>query len=112
MCCLVFEQKTAYEMCMSDWSSDVCSSDLVGVSAAALATQYLFQEPAATTWSRYLEPEIAWQRAKYPSAGWLFDLLQSFLDQPDPREAFIVSSLPASSPEDLDRKSTRMNSSH
>src|SRR6058998_3105672 len=25
-----FKQKTAYEMVMSDWSSDVCSSDLVG----------------------------------------------------------------------------------
>src|SRR6058998_851475 len=24
-----FQQKTAYEMVMSDWSSDVCSSDLV-----------------------------------------------------------------------------------
>src|SRR3546814_1013890 len=23
-----FQQKTAYEMCISDWSSDVCSSDL------------------------------------------------------------------------------------
>src|SRR3546814_11321259 len=33
-CCLVlgvffFKQKTAYEMRISDWSSDVCSSDLV-----------------------------------------------------------------------------------
>src|SRR3546814_1916563 len=26
-----FKQKTAYEMCISDWSSDVCSSDLPGV---------------------------------------------------------------------------------
>src|SRR6187455_3692769 len=26
-----FKQKTAYEMVMSDWSSDVCSSDLVPV---------------------------------------------------------------------------------
>src|SRR3546814_4170908 len=26
-----FKQKTAYEMRMSDWSSDVCSSDLPGV---------------------------------------------------------------------------------
>src|SRR3546814_5663403 len=26
-----FKQKTAYEMRISDWSSDVCSSDLVGV---------------------------------------------------------------------------------
>src|SRR3546814_18910900 len=28
MCCLFFKQKTSYEMRMSDWSSDVCSSDL------------------------------------------------------------------------------------
>src|SRR3546814_17968545 len=26
--CFIFEQKTAYEMRISDWSSDVCSSDL------------------------------------------------------------------------------------
>src|SRR3546814_5244137 len=33
MCCFVlfffFKQRTAYEMRISDWSSDVCSSDLV-----------------------------------------------------------------------------------
>src|SRR3546814_4278859 len=32
VCCLVFfffKQKTAYEMRISDWSSDVCSSDLI-----------------------------------------------------------------------------------
>src|SRR3546814_12487372 len=28
---LFFKQKTAYEMRISDWSSDVCSSDLTGV---------------------------------------------------------------------------------
>src|SRR3546814_15053245 len=28
MCFFVFKQKTAYEMRISDWSSDVCSSDL------------------------------------------------------------------------------------
>src|SRR3546814_15666863 len=27
-CCVFFKQKTAYEMRISDWSSDVCSSDL------------------------------------------------------------------------------------
>src|SRR3546814_9527861 len=27
----LFKQKTAYEMRMSDWSSDVCSSDLVSL---------------------------------------------------------------------------------
>src|SRR3546814_7514570 len=37
MCCLFFffKQKTAYEMRISDWSSDVCSSDLL--EAAELA---------------------------------------------------------------------------
>src|SRR3546814_9336710 len=27
-CCFFFKQKTAYELRISDWSSDVCSSDL------------------------------------------------------------------------------------
>src|SRR3546814_2265733 len=27
-CCFFFKQKTAYDMRISDWSSDVCSSDL------------------------------------------------------------------------------------
>src|SRR3546814_2180981 len=30
-----FKQKTAYEMRISDWSSDVCSSDLASASAMA-----------------------------------------------------------------------------
>src|SRR3546814_9208347 len=29
--CFFFKQKTAYEMRISDWSSDVCSSDLVAI---------------------------------------------------------------------------------
>src|SRR3546814_6519348 len=33
----VFKQKTAYEMRISDWSSDVCSSDLLDVEVADLA---------------------------------------------------------------------------
>src|SRR3546814_9509185 len=38
MCChcLFFKQKTAYEMRISDWSSDVCSSDLISAQAQAL----------------------------------------------------------------------------
>src|SRR3546814_17889822 len=32
-----FKQKTAYEMRISDWSSDVCSSDLVAKAEAQLA---------------------------------------------------------------------------
>src|SRR3546814_10544115 len=37
-CCLFFfKQKTAYEMRISDWSSDVCSSDLDGQDRTAFA---------------------------------------------------------------------------
>src|SRR3546814_3667587 len=35
-----FKQKTAYEMRISDWSSDVCSSDLVDHWRAAFAGHY------------------------------------------------------------------------
>src|SRR3546814_333182 len=31
--CFFFKLKTAYEMRISDWSSDVCSSDLIGTPA-------------------------------------------------------------------------------
>src|SRR3546814_7599992 len=33
--CFFFKQKTAYEMRISDWSSDVCSSDLLADAALA-----------------------------------------------------------------------------
>src|SRR3546814_19106894 len=33
-CFFFFKQKTAYEMRISDWSSDVCSSDLIHMGAA------------------------------------------------------------------------------
>src|SRR3546814_5296968 len=35
--CFFFKQKTAYEMRISDWSSDVCSSDLLGLEVAQAA---------------------------------------------------------------------------
>src|SRR3546814_9880261 len=37
VCFFFFKQKTAYEMRISDWSSDVCSSDLPSGSYAANA---------------------------------------------------------------------------
>src|SRR3546814_7859368 len=36
-----FKQKTAYEMRISDWSSDVCSSDLRGASARRARAAHL-----------------------------------------------------------------------
>src|SRR3546814_4576131 len=39
VCFFFFKQKTAYEMRISDWSSDVCSSDLAVVEPGALPAQ-------------------------------------------------------------------------
>src|SRR3546814_11191358 len=55
MCCLFFcKQKTAYEMRISDWSSDVCSSDLV--------------PDAADRHPRILDPPVA-ERPRERSGG-------------------------------------------
>src|SRR3546814_17543376 len=41
--CFVYNQKTAYEMRISDWSSDVCSSDLkVGTTCGTMAYRMTF----------------------------------------------------------------------
>src|SRR3546814_6674722 len=40
--CFFFKQKTAYEMRISDWSSDVCSSDL---SLKSSSSDLLFHRP-------------------------------------------------------------------
>src|SRR3546814_10692205 len=40
-----FKQKTAYEMRISDWSSDVCSSDLLGGAIALLIAGYPLSLP-------------------------------------------------------------------
>src|SRR3546814_4525572 len=42
-----FKQKTAYEMRISDWSSDVCSSDLIAVDVIEHGMQDAEIDPAA-----------------------------------------------------------------
>src|SRR3546814_5457505 len=45
-CVFVFKQKTAYEMRISDWSSDVCSSDLpTDANDARIALNLLIEWP-------------------------------------------------------------------
>src|SRR3546814_5659488 len=44
-----FKQKTAYEMRISDWSSDVCSSDLAARLPSAAAFHSLDEEPRNPT---------------------------------------------------------------
>src|SRR3546814_3676430 len=45
--CFFFKQKTAYELRISDWSSDVCSSDLDEARAGMDALLGLFVEKGA-----------------------------------------------------------------
>src|SRR3546814_9677976 len=47
--CFFFKQKTAYEMRISDWSSDVCSSDLVDAAHADFQGNIRFLVPARAT---------------------------------------------------------------
>ena len=43
-----FKQKTAYEMCGRDWSSDVCSSDLSNEQLRAKSTEHEIQRKLAS----------------------------------------------------------------
>src|SRR3546814_10584717 len=47
MCIFFFKQKTAYEMRISDWSSDVCSSDLFA--RQPLLNDFKMQQAQKTT---------------------------------------------------------------
>src|SRR3546814_10101815 len=54
-CCCFFNQKTAYEMRISDWSSDVCSSDL-----QILEQRDAFLTPTLAEWRRRLDRVAEW----------------------------------------------------
>src|SRR3546814_1722820 len=59
-----FKQKTAYEMRISDWSSDVCSSDLnriPGVPKHYLRAELLYKHPGGF----YAGPNVEWAPGHY-----------------------------------------------
>src|SRR3546814_9429096 len=61
--CLVFffffKQKTAYEMRISDWSSDVCSSDLMQAPRQGGAMNSSFSMPSLPEAASVLPPGLA-----------------------------------------------------
>src|SRR3546814_1504989 len=74
-CFFFFKQKTAYEMRISDWSSDVCSSDLllecrdflVNIETIKLLLSTLWNKPRTLTgWC--IGPEFF--RTGHPRASW------------------------------------------
>src|SRR3546814_3245749 len=56
-----FKQKTAYELRISDWSSDVCSSDLPSSSA--------WPRKSARSCTSPMSPRSSWTRGSCPPAA-------------------------------------------
>src|SRR3546814_3289652 len=97
-----FKQKTAYEMRISDWSSDVCSSDLVQISnwrRAMTRVVSLFLPSWSTDRLRRKAGDAA-----HPAEAPLV-----LIGRDGNRRVVLAADAAA---QGADRKSTRLNSSH
>src|SRR3546814_7967966 len=110
----VFKQKTAYEMRISDWSSDVCSSDLEELAVDALILDAVSDRPARRV--RRIELAVGIARAEAQSRRPLARIDDAIgaaraVARGRDRLEHVVEAAA-----DLrtagDRKSTRLNSSH
>src|SRR3546814_8511869 len=68
MCVFFFKQKTAYEMRISDWSSDVCSSDLGAHAALDPANHCGGGRDASRRQGSVIDPGISSQGTRGPFA--------------------------------------------
>src|SRR3546814_1982464 len=111
-----FKQKTAYEMRISDWSSDVCSSDLTGYGLkTAFGTSAGTQDFDSVEHS-----DVVMVIGANPTDGHpvFASRLKKRLRQGaklivvDPRRIDLVRTPHVEAAHHLDRKSTRLNSSH
>src|SRR6184192_851871 len=109
-----FKQKTAYEMSIGDWSSDVCSSDLALLGVTQVGLLGLAHQEQRHCKDRE-RPEVRRLVAEEDDAG---DESIDEVMRDEPREALVerpppaLVSLDRSGEADEDRKSTRLNSSH
>src|SRR3546814_10441236 len=98
MCFFFFKQKTAYEMRISDWSSDVCSSDLSGrhlwiVTNAHRDSWQLKLEH--TGFRHYFERVISSHDFGYPKEDLRFwEAMRSAHDFDPQRSLFVDDSMP------------------
>src|SRR3546814_4885440 len=105
----LFKQKTAYEMRISDWSSDVCSSDLLytfhGLKGYVLTSRIVFGHYTG-------------QVSKRLRSGGAFKLFAEELSLPPGGTMKVLQAQPFTSGDARtqgyfgDRKRTRLNSSH
>src|SRR3546814_4544778 len=104
-----FKQKTAYEMRISDWSSDVCSSDL-DIGLGRLDVGGVGHRAAFRTDHDTGHAHVAKQRRNEIAA---LQVHEDFAqDRIDRRESFARIVRIETTSEMEDRKSTRLNSSH
>src|SRR3546814_9165639 len=103
-----FKQKTAYEMRISDWSSDVCSSDLPphNLNEVVDGCIALIDNPAIEIGE--LMTHIP--APDFPTAGLLLDAAGLVDAYNTGRGRIVVRA--RTNFESIDRKSTRLNSSH
>src|SRR3546814_6820566 len=113
-----FKQKTAYEMRISDWSSDVCSSDL-GIERGGLAVQ---RDDAAKLCRRH--PALQRRQILHQLVGRLLGRYRQRLrldrrlgtaqlvGQAAQQRTELVAFQEGAQVIGQDRKSTRLNSSH
>src|SRR3546814_19841211 len=74
MCFFFFKQKTAYEMRISDWSSDVCSSDLI----VAVPAPETFARDRCGQWHAVIQPVLQGDE--------LFGLAAGSIEPPEGKE--------------------------
>src|SRR3546814_6834823 len=114
-----FKQKTAYEMRISDWSSDVCSSDLVNVAiqVAEQISDYLLDGGITNalnvpSLSAEEAPKLKPYMALAEELGSLVGQLEGDRIQSVSVEVEGHAAELNQKPITADRKSTRLNSSH
>src|SRR3546814_3094170 len=100
-----FKQKTAYELRISDWSSDVCSSDLRGVCP-------LIFTPLAADLVRGEYRHLGPQTADLGEYRLFVRWLDIGMEEGDRDRFDAVAAEMVEQARQRDRKSTRLNSSH
>src|SRR3546814_5986813 len=103
-----FKQKTAYEMRISDWSSDVCSSDLGGL---VVGKDDVFRQEA-DRFAVVLDISMAVLLADVDTEAVAGILAVREQDRGFLRGPVVGGKEGAIDAGDVDRKSTRLNSSH
>src|SRR3546814_2703452 len=122
LCFFFFKQKTAYEMRISDWSSDVCSSDLTDPAATAIKTLLVSNRDSREMRSNRPPNPILGARSAYRNNEVPTTTVNSSKMNTPLRGSVAKACTEVSTPErtrnapsnesENDRKSTRLNSSH